>query len=112
MTVGYEDGGRVRPVVYRATVSEMVVHCGHPGPDARLEDAFDAGEWGLGAGQLPDARLRLLGEIRYSTTSSPTSAASRTRGQRHLIHEEDFGIISKHLDMVSGAPRCGGRVAS
>ena len=27
-TVGYEDGGRVRPIVYRASVSEMVVPYG------------------------------------------------------------------------------------
>ena len=29
-TVGYEDGGRVRPIVYRASVSEMVVPYGTP----------------------------------------------------------------------------------
>ncbi len=31
-TVGYEDGGRVRPVLYRASLSEMVVPYGDPRP--------------------------------------------------------------------------------
>ena len=47
-TVGYEDGGRVRPIVYRASVSEMVVPYGDPGPMHAWKSAFDAGEWGLG----------------------------------------------------------------
>ena len=47
-TVGYEDGGRVRPVLYRASVSEMVVPYGHPGAMHAWKSAFDAGEWGLG----------------------------------------------------------------
>ena len=47
-TVGYEDGGRVRPILHRASVSEMVVPYGHPGPMHGWKNAFDAGEWGLG----------------------------------------------------------------
>jgi len=41
--VGYEDGGRLRPVLHRAAMSEMVVPYAHPG------------------GELVDARLRLPG---------------------------------------------------
>ncbi len=47
-TVGYEDGGRVRPILHRASVSEMVVPYGDPGPMHGWKNAFDAGEWGLG----------------------------------------------------------------
>src|SRR5437879_12113261 len=46
-TVGYEDGGRVRPILHRAAVSEMVVPYGDPGPMHGWKNAFDAGEWGL-----------------------------------------------------------------
>ena len=50
----------MRPILYRASVSEMVVPYGHPGPMHAWKSAFDAGEWGLGPhGQLADARLRL-----------------------------------------------------
>ena len=59
-TVGYEDGGRVRPILHRASVSEMVVPYGHPGPMHGWKNAFDAGEWGLGRmAQLAHAGLRL-----------------------------------------------------
>ena len=47
-TVGYDDGDRVRPVLHRASISEMVVPYGDPGPMHGWKNAFDAGEWGLG----------------------------------------------------------------
>jgi primary-amine oxidase len=46
-TVGYEDEGRVRPVLYRASLSEMVVPYGHPGDGWFFRNAFDEGEYGL-----------------------------------------------------------------
>ena len=59
-TVGYEDGGRVRPILYRASVSEMVVPYGHPGPDALVEERVRRRRVGPRPhGQLADARLRL-----------------------------------------------------
>src|SRR4029077_951464 len=47
-TVGYEDGGRVRPILYRASVAEMVVPYGDPGGAWFFRNSFDAGELGLG----------------------------------------------------------------
>src|SRR5262249_17518456 len=49
--VGYEDpaqDGRLRPILHRASVSEMVVPYGHAAESQRWKNAFDAGEWGLG----------------------------------------------------------------
>src|SRR5438874_7748433 len=65
-TVGYEDGGRVRSIVHRAGVSEMVVPYGDPGALHGWKNAFDAGEWGLGrmANSL-EMGCDCLGEIRY-----------------------------------------------
>ncbi len=37
-TVGYADGDRVRPILHRASISEMVVPYGAPGSPARLEE--------------------------------------------------------------------------
>src|SRR5919107_5846430 len=48
-TVGYEDGGRVRPVLYRASRSVMVVPYGDPRPGQWRKNAFDAGEYNVGA---------------------------------------------------------------
>ncbi|TML65186.1 MAG: tyramine oxidase, partial [Actinobacteria bacterium] len=65
-TVGYEDGGRVRPILHRASICEMVVPYGDPGPMHSWKNAFDAGEWGLGrmANSLA-LGCDCLGEIRY-----------------------------------------------
>jgi primary-amine oxidase len=103
-TVGYEDGGRVRPIVYRASVSEMVVPYGHPGPMHAWKSAFDAGEWGLGrmANSLT-LGCDCLGEIRYfDDVFGDEHGKPRTRANAICLHEEDYGILWKHVDMVSG----------
>jgi len=47
-TVGYEDGGRVRPILHRASISEMWVPYGDPEDLWAWRAAFDEGEYGLG----------------------------------------------------------------
>ena len=65
-SVGYEDGGRVRPILHRASITEMIVPYGDPGPMHGWKNAFDASEWGLGkmANSLEQG-CDCLGEIRY-----------------------------------------------
>ncbi|HEX4246110.1 MAG TPA: hypothetical protein VHY77_11115, partial [Acidimicrobiales bacterium] len=65
-TIGYEDGGRVRPILHRASITEMVVPYGDPGPMHGWKNAFDVGEWGLGrmANSL-SLGCDCLGEIVY-----------------------------------------------
>ncbi len=102
--VGYEDGGSVRPVLYRASVSEMVVPYGDPGPMHAWKSAFDAGEWGLGrmANSL-SLGCDCLGEVRYfDDVFSDERGKPRTRANAICLHEEDYGILWKHVDMVSG----------
>src|SRR4029453_7772794 len=47
-TVGYEDKGRVRPILYRASLSEMLVPYADTAPNWSFRNAFDEGEYGLG----------------------------------------------------------------
>lgn len=47
-TVGYEQDGRIRSILYRGSLSEMVVPYGDPGPAWFFRNLFDAGEYGLG----------------------------------------------------------------
>ncbi|HEY6471598.1 MAG TPA: primary-amine oxidase [Acidimicrobiales bacterium] len=103
-TVGYEDGGHVRPILYRASVSEMVVPYGSPDPLHAWKSAFDAGEWGLGrmANSLT-LGCDCLGEIRYfDDVWADEKGKPRTRANAICMHEEDYGILWKHVDMVSG----------
>jgi len=103
-TVGYDDGGRVRPLVFRASVSEMVVPYGDPGPMHSWKSAFDAGEWGLGrmANSLT-LGCDCLGEIVYlDDVFSDEQGRPHTRPNAICLHEEDYGILWKHVDMTSG----------
>jgi len=103
-TVGYDDGGSVRPLLFRASVSEMVVPYGDPGPMHSWKNAFDAGEWGLGrmANSLT-LGCDCLGEITYfDDVFSDERGHPHTRPNAICIHEEDYGILWKHVDMTSG----------
>jgi primary-amine oxidase len=102
-TVGYEDGGRVRPVVFRASISEMVVPYGDPGPMHSWKSAFDAGEWGLGrmANSLT-LGCDCVGEIVYfDDVFADERGNPHTRPNAVCLHEEDYGILWKHVDLVS-----------
>ena len=103
-TIGYEDGGRVRPVVHRASFSEMVIPYGDPSPTVFFKNAFDIGEHGLGP--LTDS-LELgcdcLGEIRYLDVSLADSRGEVTTLHNAIcMHEEDDGLLWKHLDWRTG----------
>ncbi len=103
-TVGYEDGGRVRPILYRAAVSEMVVPYGDPGPMHAWKSAFDAGEWGLGrmANSLT-LGCDCLGEITYfDDVFADERGKPHTRPNAICMHEEDYGILWKHVDLMTG----------
>jgi primary-amine oxidase len=99
-TVGYEDGGRVRPVLYRAALCDMVVPYGDPDYNHYHKNAFDCGEYGIG--MLANA-LQLgcdcLGEIRYFDAYVTNSRGEVVQMPNVIcMHEEDFGILWKHVD--------------
>ena len=103
-TVGYHDGDRVRPVLHRASITEMVVPYGHPGPMHGWKNAFDAGEWGLG--RMANS-LKLgcdcLGAIHYFDAELATEQGEPYTVENAVcMHEEDYGILWKHHDMHGG----------
>ena len=96
----YEDGGRRRSVLYRASLSEMVVPYGDPAPQQARKNAFDAGEYGLGmcANSL-ELGCDCLGLIKYFDGHLCTSRGEPlTIKNAVCMHEEDFGILWKHTD--------------
>ena len=58
--IGYEDGGRLRPIMHRASLAEMVVPYGDPTGSNYRRNAFDIGEYRHRPVPRPaEARLRL-----------------------------------------------------
>ena len=103
-TIGYEDQGRLRPILYRASLSEMVVPYGDPGPTQRTKNAFDAGEYGIGmlANSL-ELGCDCLGLIRYfDATMTNSRGQVVTIPNAICMHEEDYGTNWKHVDWRTG----------
>jgi len=100
-TIGYEDNGRLRPIMHRASLAEMVVPYGDPTGSYYRRNAFDTGEYGLG--QFLDS-LRLgcdcLGHIHYFDAWSHDWHGSPRKIENAIcLHEEDFGILWKFSDV-------------
>ena len=99
-TIGYEDKGRVRPIIYRASLSDMVVPYGDPRPHHYRKNAFDVGEYGVGtlANSLT-LGCDCLGDITYFDTFMTDSRGEVCAIENAVcMHEEDFGILWKHVD--------------
>jgi len=93
-----------RPVLYRASVPEMVVPYGNP--EFRFWQAyFDTGEYLVGkwANSL-ELGCDCLGEIAYlDATVTDDTGRPRTIRNAICIHEEDFGILWKHTDIFNSS---------
>ena len=104
-TVGFTDAGRLRPIAHRMSFAEMIVPYRDATPDHYRRTAFDIGEWGLG---FMTTSLELgcdcLGEIRYvDAVVHDSHGEPRTIRNAICIHEEDDGVLWKHVDERSGA---------
>lgn len=103
-TVGYEDSGKLRPIIYRASLSEMIVPYGDPSNDHYKKQVFDAGEVGIGkcANSL-ELGCDCLGEIRYFDANLFDIRGDATLIKNAIcMHEEDYGILWKHTDTRTG----------
>lgn len=102
-TVAYEDGGRLRSIMHRASLSDMVVPYGDPSSGQYFKNAFDAGEYGIGKFVTSlEQGCDCLGEIRYlDAVMANGSGEPYTVPNAICIHEEDYGILWKHVDIYS-----------
>jgi primary-amine oxidase len=102
--VSYHDGGRPRSILYRASLSEMVVPYGDPNPTHYFKNAFDAGENGVG---LATSSLRFgcdcLGEIYYfDAVVSDADGAPFSIPNAVCMHEEDHGVLWRRIEWRTG----------
>ncbi|UWM73681.1 primary-amine oxidase [Rhizobium sp. WSM4643] len=102
--LGIRDQGRLRPVVFRASITEMVVPYADPTANHYWKSAFDAGEYGLGRlANCLELGCDCLGHIHYFDVP-----AADDFGQPFIMknaicmHEEDYGILWKHYEFRNG----------
>lgn len=99
-TVGYEDHGKLRPILYRAGLSEMVVPYADPGPAWFFRNAFDEGEYGIGhmafpeepgADAPPNAQF-------FDATFADEHGVPFEIPKAVALYERDGGLLWKHVD--------------
>ncbi len=98
--VRYVDKGKPRPILYRGSLTEMVVPYGDPRPTQARKNAFDVGEYGMGmcANSL-QLGCDCVGHIEYLDAHLCDSRGrDLTIPNAICIHEEDYGILWKHTD--------------
>ena len=103
-TISYDDDGRERPILHRASICEMVVPYGDPREQYYRKNAFDIGEYGLGmlANSLA-LGCDCLGVIHYFDFPLVDSRGKVTPIKNAVcLHEEDYGILWKHTDWRTG----------
>lgn len=98
--VGFKNNGEVRPILHRASLTEMVVPYGAPGRSQQQKNAFDAGEYNFGyMTNSLELGCDCLGDIEYFDAALVDST-----GKPYMIsnaicmHEEDGGLEWKHWD--------------
>jgi primary-amine oxidase len=102
--IGITDDGRERPLIYRASVPEMVVPYGDP-RFRYWQTYFDTGEYLVGkwANSL-ELGCDCLGEIAYLDATVADDFGEPTVIPNAIcIHEEDHGILWKHFDIFTGS---------
>jgi primary-amine oxidase len=104
--ITYNDNGEKRSILYRVSLSEMVVPYGDPTDTQKRKNAFDSGEYGMGtcANSL-ELGCDCLGHIQYfDAHMTDSKGALVTIKNAICMHEEDYGILWKHTDRRLGKP--------
>jgi primary-amine oxidase len=100
--VGWDDAksGKVRGILHRASLSEMVVPYGDPSGTWNWRCAFDEGEYGLGRlatavkpGREVPSHARVFGAVIADDLGKPSESEGVV-----AIYERDGGLLWRHSD--------------
>jgi primary-amine oxidase len=102
--VKYNDHGKWRPVLYRASLSDMMVPYGHPDQHWIWRAAFDEGEYGIGrysstlkkGADVPE-NAQLFDALFVDDFGKPYTTKDAV-----ALYERDGGLLWKHFDMYAG----------
>ncbi|MBV8606436.1 MAG: hypothetical protein JO034_03120, partial [Singulisphaera sp.] len=104
-TVALEDHGRPRPILYRASLSEMVVPYGDPSPAWSFRNAFDEGEYAIGSGANtlePGTDCPENATFFDATFLSDDGATFRDIPRAVALFERDGGLLWKYAGHGGG----------
>ncbi|WP_431902780.1 primary-amine oxidase [Amycolatopsis thermoflava] len=103
--ISFRDGDRDRPIVHRASISEMVVPYADPSPVRSWQNYFDTGEYLIGRyANALELGCDCLGEITYlDAVIADEFGHPRVLPNAICLHEEDYGILWKHTDLWAGS---------
>jgi primary-amine oxidase len=98
--VKFKDQDKERKIAHRLSIAELVIPYGDPSQGAYRKNAFDTGEFGLGnyTNSLT-LGCDCLGEIVYLDAAVTTpNGLIKEIPNAICMHEEDNGILWKHVD--------------
>ncbi|QDU89470.1 Copper methylamine oxidase precursor [Pirellulimonas nuda] len=103
-TIGFEDGGKLRPILYRASHSEMIVPYGDPDPNWYWRAAFDEGEYGMGrlCNELQEGLDAPGNAVFVDAVLANETGVPELRRNAVAFFERDGGILWKHCDEDAG----------
>ncbi len=103
--IGFDDAGRVRPIISRASIAEMVVPYADPSPVRSWQNYFDTGEYLVGRyANALELGCDCVGEITYlDAVIADELGHPQVLPNAICMHEEDFGILWKHTDLWAGS---------
>lgn len=101
--VRYRDGKALRPVMYRGSISEMVVPYGDPEQHWIWRNAFDEGEYGIGrlASPLEPAQDATKNAVFFDVPFADDVGKAYVLPRAVGLYERDGGILWKHYDINS-----------
>lgn len=100
----YDIHFKGRSVIYRLSLSEMTVPYGDPRAPFHRKQAFDLGDCGFGInGDTLNLGCECLGVIQYLDTHVVTGSGKvKTNPNSVCLHEQDAGILYKHVNYRTG----------
>lgn len=101
--LSYQDGDQLRPIIYRASITDMAVPYSDSEQNHYWKCAFDGGEYGLGRlANTLELGCDCLGAIRYFDIPSVDDLGNTFLMKNAVcMHEEDYGTLWKHYEFRS-----------
>ena len=103
--LSFTDAGEERPIIYRASINEMLVPYGDPSPARFWQNYFDTGEYLFGRfTNSLTLGCDCVGEITYFDAVLADELGNPFTIENGIcMHEEDVGTLWKHTDMFTGS---------